>query len=50
MPELNQQQLKTAIEWFIALQSDQCTQKQRQQFQHWLAQDQSHQQAYQQAD
>jgi transmembrane sensor len=50
MPELNQQQLKTAIEWFIALQSDQCTQKQRQQFQHWLAQDQSHQQAYQQAE
>jgi len=50
MSEFNQKQLKTAIEWFIALQSDQCTAKQRQQFQHWLAQDQNHQHAYQQAE
>ena len=50
MTEFNQKQLKTAIEWFIALQSDQCTPKQRQQFQRWLAQDQNHQHAYQQAE
>ena len=48
--EFSQHQLKTAIEWFIALQSDQCTPKQRQQFQHWLAEDQNHQHAYQQAE
>ncbi|MEY4210854.1 MAG: hypothetical protein RLZ92_1235, partial [Pseudomonadota bacterium] len=50
MSEFNQKQLKTAIEWFIALQSDQCTSKQHQQFQRWLAQDQNHQHAYQQAE
>lgn len=48
-PSSNRPELKAALEWFIALESDSCSQQQRDEFEIWLKQDPQNPIHYQQA-
>jgi transmembrane sensor len=47
--QYSEQQLKQAIEWFVCLQSEQCSAEEQLRFETWLAKNDNHRAAYAEA-